>query len=158
MNDPIAFFFTISTYGTWLPGDQRGWVEYQHGWRLPDPVRELEAHALMTEDACILTPSDRLIVENQLVETCEHRGWTLHARNCRSNHMHAVIGAFDIHPKKIRVDIKAWCTRRLREQSDPNRENWWADRGSIRWIFNDVRLEAATIYVNDVQDRMGRER
>ena len=27
-DDPIAFMFTWSTYGTWLPGDERGWVEY----------------------------------------------------------------------------------------------------------------------------------
>jgi hypothetical protein len=35
---PIAFFLTWSTYGTWLPGDDRGWVEYCHGFQLPDPI------------------------------------------------------------------------------------------------------------------------
>lgn len=157
MNDAIAFFLTIPTYGAWLPGDQRGWVEYRHGWQLPDPVLELESKALMTEDACILTPSDRVIVEEQLIETCEHRGWTLHAANCRSNHMHAVIGAIDTHPKRIRRDVKAWCTRRLREQSNPDRENWWAERGSIRWIFDEDALERVVLYVIDVQVRKGRD-
>jgi hypothetical protein len=33
---PLAYFITWGTYGTWLPGDQRGWVEYRRGWRLPD--------------------------------------------------------------------------------------------------------------------------
>ncbi len=28
MRDPIAFFITWPTYGTWLPGDERGWVVY----------------------------------------------------------------------------------------------------------------------------------
>ena len=45
MDDPIAFFITVATYGTWLPGDQRGWVEYHKGWQMPDSVRELEAAA-----------------------------------------------------------------------------------------------------------------
>ena len=54
MDDPIGYFLTWVTYGTWLPGDSRGWVEHRHGWQLPDPVRELEASARMTEDACRL--------------------------------------------------------------------------------------------------------
>ncbi len=38
MNDePLGYFLTWVTYGTWLPGDERGWVEYQRGWKLPDP-------------------------------------------------------------------------------------------------------------------------
>ena len=27
--EPLAYFLTWPTYGTWLPGDERGWVEYQ---------------------------------------------------------------------------------------------------------------------------------
>ena len=112
---PIAFFITIATYGTWLPGDKRGWIEYQVGWQLPDPIRELEAGARMNENACFLTPDDRLIVEQQLQETCDHRAWVLHAQNCRSNHMHVLVGCVNVRPKKIRADIKAWCTRRWKK-------------------------------------------
>lgn len=66
VNDPIAFFIRIATYGTWFPGDARGWVEYQKGWKLPDPVRELEAKAKMIADACILTSHQRSTVESQM--------------------------------------------------------------------------------------------
>jgi len=57
------------TYGTWLPGDVRGWVKYQAGWHFPDPIREREAKALMTEDAYILTREQRRAVEAQISET-----------------------------------------------------------------------------------------
>lgn len=157
MDDPIAFFVTITSYGTWLPGDGRGWFEFRHGWKLPDPMRELEAQAKMTDDACRLTAAERAIAERQVAETCERRGWTLHAVNCRSNHMHAVITARDVSPRKIRIDVKAWCTRRLKESSDPARTNWWADRGSIRWIFDENGLETVVGYVTEAQDRMDRE-
>ena len=153
MDDPIAFFLTITTYGTWLPGDARGWIEYRHGWQLPDAAHELEARARMTENACTLTPHERVIVEQQVRETCEHRGWILHAVNCRSNHMHAVISAPNTHPKKVCADIKAWCTRRLKELSDPTRDNWWAERGSVRWIFREKSLETVILYVTEAQDR-----
>ena len=153
MDDPLAFFLTWPTYGTWLPGDARGWIEYHHGWQLPDAIRSLEARAKMTDNACLLSPSEQRVVEQQVAETCTHRGWVLDAVNCRSNHMHLVVGAFDTHPNKIRVDIKAWCTRRLKERSNRSRENWWAERGSQRYIFNDDSLELVLQYVTEAQDR-----
>ena len=51
--DPVGYFLTWVTYGTWLPGDSRGWVKYRAGWQLPDPIRECEAKVLMGENACI---------------------------------------------------------------------------------------------------------
>jgi REP element-mobilizing transposase RayT len=150
--DPIGYFLTWVTYGTWLPGDERGWVEYHHGWQLPDPVREQEARARMTEDACLLTPEQRLAVEAQIADTCAHRGWRLHAVNCRSNHVHVVVSADVANPKKIRSDLKAWATRALKQKFDSARENWWAERGSIRWLNTDDDLEAATLYVRDGQE------
>lgn len=152
MSDPIAFFITWPTYGTWLPGDQRGWVELQQGWQLPRPLLELECKSRMTEEACILNQIQRQRCERQVEETCNFRGWQLHAVNCRSNHIHVVVSAEDTDPRKIRADLKAWCTRRLKEEFDSERENWWADRGSIRWIWNQESLETVIQYVNDAQN------
>ncbi|HLN27686.1 MAG TPA: transposase [Gemmataceae bacterium] len=150
--DPIGYFLTWATYGTWLPGDARGWVKYRAGWQLPDPIREQEAKAVMTEDACILTSERRRVVEAQIAETCVHRGWTLHAVNCRSNHVHVVVTADVDDPDKIRIDLKAWATRTLKRKFDSCRENWWAERGSIRYLNSDNDLEAAILYVRDGQD------
>lgn len=155
MNDPIAFFFTWPTYGTWLPGDARGWIEYHQGWQMPDASRLLEAKAKMAEDACLLTWGERAIVESQIAETCEHRRWLLYGAACRSNHVHVVVGARELKPKKIRSDLKAWCTRKLKQASDPNRENWWAERGSGRYIFEEDRLALVLQYVTEAQDRKG---
>jgi REP element-mobilizing transposase RayT len=152
-DDPIGFFLTWVTYGTWLPGDSRGWVEYHHGWQLPDPIRQREATAKMNEDACVLTQAQRAAVETQIEVTCRYRNWSLLAANCRSNHVHVVVKAANTPPKKIRVDLKAWATRCLKEQFDSSRENWWAERGSIRFIYNDEGLEASVMYVTEGQDR-----
>ncbi len=153
MGDPIAFFLTWPTYGTWLPGDERGWVEYGQGWQLPDPIRILEAAAKMTEDACRLTPQQRQLVEEQIAETCRFRGWVLYAVNCRSNHLHVVVGAKKTTARKIRNDLKAWCTRKLKANDSTGREHWWAERGSIRAIFDDEGLFDVVVYVAETQDR-----
>ena len=112
---------------------------------------------MMTEEACLLSKDQRSAVEHQLAETCQYRGWHLHAVNCRSNHVHAVVSAADAFPKKIRADLKAWATRCLIDQFDNTRENWWADRGSIRYLNSEASLEAAVIYVRDAQDRKARD-
>ena len=152
-HDPIAYFITIATYGTWLPGDRRGWVAYQRGWQLPDPVLELEAAARMTENAKILNREQRRLVEQQVRETCAHRGWICHAVNCRTNHMHIVVTAYDTPPKKVRVDLKAWCTRRLKAHALPEiANNWWAERGSIRWVFDERGLAQTVHYTMERQD------
>jgi hypothetical protein len=104
--DPLAYFLTWSSYGTWLPGDERGWIEYRHGWNLPSPALELESKARMTEDACRLDPHQRKEVELQIEETCRFRGWTLHAVNCRSNHLHVVVTAANMHPDQVRAQLK----------------------------------------------------
>ena len=150
--DPVGYFLTWVTYGAWLPGDARGWVEHRAGWRLPDPIRELEAKARMTEDACMLTSEQRRAVEAQIAETCAHRGWTLHAVNCRSNHAHVVVTADVANPKKVRIDLKAWSTRALKNKFDRSRENWWAERGSIRYLNSEDDLHRAPVYVREGQD------
>jgi REP element-mobilizing transposase RayT len=161
MDDPIGYFLTWATYGTWLPGDARGWVEYRRGWQLSDPVRELEAKAIMTEEACRLSQEQRDVVQRQIAETCQHRGWPLHVVNCRSNHVHVVVSASDTPPKKVRADLKAWATRCLKQHArsladasgyDASRENWWAERGSIRFLYDELSLDAAILYVAEGQD------
>jgi REP element-mobilizing transposase RayT len=127
-------------------------MKYRQGWRLPDPIHEREAKARMTEDACILTTAQRQAVEVQIAETCARRKWTLHVANCRTNHVHAVVTADVTDPDKIRIDLKAWATRALKNQFDRGRENWWAERGSIRYLNTDSDLERSILYVRDGQD------
>ena len=152
MDDPIAYFLTWTTYGTWLPGDARGWVEYRHGWQTPASLLADYSSTKMVEDACVLTMQQHGLVQQQIEETCNRRNWRLHAVNCRSNHVHLVVTAVGVDTKKIRIDLKAW-TARVLKKSDPNRQRWWSERGSIHWLYDENDLEAAIRYTLDAQDR-----
>jgi hypothetical protein len=66
--------------------------------------------------------------------------------------VHVVVTADVANPKKIRIDLKAWATRALKKNFDSSRANWWAERGSIRYLNSNDDLEAATLYVRDGQD------
>ena len=39
-DDPIAYFITWTCYGTYLPGDHRGWTRWHKGDQLPIPSLE----------------------------------------------------------------------------------------------------------------------
>ncbi len=119
----------------------------------------------MTEDACILNSEQRQLVEHTIAEHCQVRGWELHAVNCRTNHLHVVVTA-NREPDQVRLQFKSWCTRRLKELEAkrlrfespgelpaPVRKNWWAERGSRRFINDQERLESAILYVRDYQDQ-----
>jgi REP element-mobilizing transposase RayT len=168
MPEALAYFLTWTTYGTWLPGDDRGWVRFSRGAQLPNPIIEREAAARMTEDACRLDHEQRRLVEATIANHCRIRQWELHVVNCRSNHVHVVVAAKN-HPDDVREQFKAWCTRRLKAlelerkrrfgtsvfgEQEPHsvREKWWSERGSGLYINDEEGLEAIIHYVGVAQD------
>jgi hypothetical protein len=119
--DALAYFLTWATYGTWLPGDERGRVDHGRGQQEPDPIRKGEAEIRMTEDARILDREQRSLVEQTVEDHCRIRGWDLHTVNCRSNHVHVVLTA-RVSPAEAREQLNAWSTRRLKELDRQRRQ------------------------------------
>ena len=153
MPEPLAYFLTWTTYGTWLPGDERWWTKRDKGLQSPNPVKRRIAQSRMTEGQCLLDGSQRQLVESAIAKHCEFRGWALHAVNCRSNHVHAVVSAKGIHPDRVMQQLKTWVSRKLRETSNVKRRKWWTERGSKRYINRVDDFEAAVLYVRDAQDK-----
>jgi REP element-mobilizing transposase RayT len=158
MAEPLAYFLTWTTYGTWLPGDARGWVERPGQFRPPNAGLEAAARALLKEEPCVLDGEQRRLVEQVIARHCAIRGWHLHVVNCRTQHVHVVVTA-GAPPKVVRDQFKAWCTRHLKalqraRQADPSqavRVHWWTEGGSTRWLNDEVSLTEAITYVRDCQ-------
>ncbi len=153
----IAFFSTWTTYGTWLPGDERGWSHRNKGLQGPDLKRRFEAVLRQTEGALTLDADQRRLVEQTIADHCVIRRWHLHAVNCRSNHVHAIVTAPGRAIEIPREQFKAWCTRKLKERilllhpSSPCRENWWTERGWDEYIDDDEFLDNGIRYVLERQ-------
>lgn len=155
--EPLAFFLTWTTYGTWLPGDARGWNRKGEAQIRPaNSVFTEIARSEMKELEFRLTADHRQIVEATIREHCHLRHWHLHAANARSNHIHVVVTAAGYKPEIVRDQFKAWCTRRLKE-AGAARTRFWTEGGSRRWINQEDDLEAAILYVLEAQDRKGIE-
>jgi REP element-mobilizing transposase RayT len=151
----LAYFSTWTTYGTWLPGDLRGWYLHGRGLQDPDAGRRFEALLHMTESALVLDQDQRRIVETTIAEHCSIRKWHLHAVNCRSNHVHVVVTAPDRPIELPREQFKSWCTRRLKERWRSRlkavRDHWWSDRGWDEFIDDDASLANVVAYVMECQ-------
>jgi REP element-mobilizing transposase RayT len=142
----IAYFHTWTTYGTWLPGDARGWFLSHRGLQPAELQRELESAFRMTDDALVLNVPQRQVVEQTISDHCSIRKWELHAVNCRTNHVHVVVTANRELPI-VREQFKAWCTRRLKASSPIAREKWWTERGWDEFIDDESGLAATIEYV-----------
>ncbi len=151
MPDPLAYFLTWTTYGTWLPGDERGWVLKGKGFQVPNPIAQKFAKERMTESSCTLDDIQREIVNQTVADHCRIRNWFLHIVNGRTNHVHVVVTAPNIDGEVVRDQFKAWCTRKLKERNralgHPVRKKWWTKGGSVRYIGDEESLEAVINYV-----------
>jgi REP element-mobilizing transposase RayT len=151
-SDFVGVFITWTTYGTWLPGDARGWRDTKRGPQLPDLRLEWEAREKMKFTEVRLRPHDRVTVEKTIQSHCRHRGWVLHAVNARSNHVHCVVSGNE-KPQTIRDQLKANCTAQLRSQSNPLVvERTWTKKGDCTVLFTDEELYNAVRYTLEAQD------
>ncbi|MCO6511231.1 MAG: transposase [Aridibacter famidurans] len=90
---------------------------------------------------------ERRTANKVIREVCEHRGYTLHALNVRTNHIHLVVGCGDT-PEKAMNCFKAYITRRLRSKNlvGPDRKVW-SRHGSTKYLWTEEQVEEAIGYV-----------
>ena len=156
MNDPITYFITWTTYGTWLPGDARGWRKTKKGDQPPQPLLEEWCRDRMTESPVLLNDTQRDKVEVVCREHAGIRGWVLHAVSARSNHVHLAVTA-DKAPKIVRDQFKANATRVLRQAPDAiTNEKVWTRGGDCEIVDGEDELERVVQYILEAQDRMER--
>src|SRR5262249_32035977 len=69
----------------------------------------------------------------------------------RTCHVHVVI-SLSCGPDKGLRELKAWCTRQLKE-AYAGRERWWTEGGSKRYLWTQEDLESVVVYVREWQER-----
>jgi REP element-mobilizing transposase RayT len=150
--DPLAFFLTWTTYGSWMPGDARGWADDRGMVREPNARLARVAAGLMRGTSVVLTFAQRDTVERAIHEHCDFRGWVLHAATCRTTHVHVVVSAAERTPDGVLGSLKARCSRQL-SQGAKEPLTWWTRGGSMRRIYDTRSLENLVAYVVECQDK-----
>ncbi|HYE63175.1 MAG TPA: transposase [Phycisphaerales bacterium] len=155
-NEPLAYFITFRTYGTWLHGDERGSVHESRN-KFGTPFIEPDAEWLkydekhLKHDPVALSDAQRACVDAALRGVCEHHQWILHALNVRTNHVHCVVKA-NREKDFVMNSLKAWGTRRLNEAGLNQRgTKVWSRHGSTQYIFTYEKLREKIDYVLNQQ-------
>ena len=155
-SDALAYLITFSSYGTWLHGDQRSSVDRDHNIPGtpcvdPNPRRRRYEDTMLKHPAVVLGSDRRAVVHDSIEALCEHRNWTLHALNVRSNHVHALVSAPE-PPERVMNDFKSWASRGLMNAGLIRRETrTWTRHGSTRYLWKPHELRAAGDYVCEHQ-------
>ncbi len=150
---PLALFISFRAYGTWLHGDSRGSIDRHNNTYGTPKYPEIDhwkriSTARMKHEPVYLTAIRRKCVRMAIEETCEKRGWPLHASNVRTNHAHAVVTAPGEEPSTVLSVLKANATRVMRENSCWNHAHSpWAAKGSKGRLWNERSVANAIDYV-----------
>ena len=157
------WFLTWVTYGSWLPGDERGFVSHvrtasgrqvihnipgtPRDGKIP-ALRRYAASQLKCDPIQLTLPHAEALLE-QFHETVEYRRWHLWVVGIMANHVHVVVGVpGDPEPSKILGDLKCYGSRALNQRwGKPESDTWWADSGSKRKLRNDDAVLCAIHYV-----------
>ena len=161
------WLLTWTTYGTWLPGDGRGFVsdlrDAEHErYRRNEPGTECVAdlpalrgfaQATLQCDPIFLTASQANVLLAQFHETARFRGWMLLAAAVMANHVHLVVAVpGDPEPEKLLQSFKAYGSRALNQKfGRPVSDTWWTASGSTRKLPNENAVRGAVEYVRRQQ-------
>ena len=156
------WFLTWTTYGTWLPGDERGFVSNvdsgdRTGHRLnefgSEPAAksrglQIMAQAKLSGPPVYLTVEHAKVLFNQFLETATFRKWELSAVAIMVNHVHLLVGVpGDPEPHTLLRDFKSYGSRCLNHfAGKPASGTWWTEGGSTRKKGSDEAIAAAAEY------------
>jgi len=160
---PRHWFITSTTYGTWLPGDERGFVSTVHNPPGPRarhnqfgdpydaamPGLKESARSLLKGSPIFLDLAKAEIIAPQFRETAAYRQWEMHAFSIMTNHFHIIVTAGEeVHSTSILGDFKSYASRALnRRWGKPLNGTWWTESGSRRPLPNEKALHEAIDYV-----------
>lgn len=163
------WLLTTTTYGTWLPGDNRGSVtsvrdyrpgdgapatriehaRYGEAWEPPAKGLRRSAEGALKGPPILLTVEHAECLLQEFLRTASHHTWILYAVALMNNHVHLVLGVpRETSSVKALQDFKAYGSRVLNERyGKPKSGKWWTKSGSRRLLPDEEALTAAIDYV-----------
>ena len=162
------WLLTWTTYGTWLPGDERGSVgrfrdnagrQVQHNvpgtpYDADMPRLERFAHSALKCPSVALMRQQADVIVSQFHETAGYRRWLLLAAAVMTTHVHVVAGVpGDPDPSDVLRDLKSYASRALnRRWKKPASGTWWTESGSKRKLRDEAAVLGAIRYVKEQEN------
>jgi len=140
---------TWTTYGTWLPGDKRGYVE--DGIIFADDPEFFERNKQGQKSPSVkLSSREKEIVKQTILEQAHRIGHKIEALAVCTNHVHLVARPYLQPIENIVGRYKSLTTRTLWQYNRKGRI--WTKGHDKRFCFSEKELEQRIRYVNNHND------
>ena len=135
---------TLTTYGTWMQGDERGFVK--KGKVLSGSKGLQQANeSRRTGDVVKLKKVEREVVRKTILEEAERIGGEILALSIWSNHLHIVIETGGRSIEKVVSGLKSAAYFAMRERGFKGR--LWTRGYDKRYCFDEESLKSRIAYV-----------
>ena len=152
MRNPIAYMLTWTTYGSWLQGDERGYVKdgvILYGNKALNTANK----ALMQYPEVSLTLVQRQTIENALRKEAELLGQEIYAIAVGKNHIHLAVSSNGMDAGVAVSHYKN--AARLKIKDDGFIRRLWTRGFSKRYCFDEYQLQTVIAYVNNHNKKNG---
>ena len=151
----VGYMVTWTTYGTWLQGDERGYVK---DGKVLGANEELEAanREIQKFDKSVLSKMERAVVEDAIISAGKLTGHQLCAIAVCSNHVHIAARVSDDAIEKVVMRYKNMATIKLKQVGRVGKI--WTKGFDKRFCFNDNDLSKRVDYIineNDGRETLG---
>jgi REP element-mobilizing transposase RayT len=168
IDDAFALHITWTTYGSRLPGDERGFVsntfvpgqgyERKHNvlgtpYTADDPATRARARQLQKWPTVYLTATEALAAAECLVETAQRYGWRIVRAAVMTDHVHVVVMDCPDDGSQVRRVLKGNTQAQLSKNNGTSRV-WWTTGGSDRYKHGESAIVEAIRYVADQEHKL----
>ncbi|MCA9240298.1 MAG: hypothetical protein KDA37_08870 [Planctomycetales bacterium] len=153
MGKTLGILFTFTTYGTWLRGDQRGWIE--KGGKLMPPLPWLEKNdqSRMKHEPFLFELEHLDMLEDEIaVSLITRKRVVVLAMHVAQWHTHFVIGA-----TRHAVGVISKCAKDAARYALRAGRPIWTDGYDKRFCFDEKSLRHRVRYVERHHGQHGRK-
>lgn len=168
LDENKALLITWTTYGTWLPGDERGFVSnrvtrFGTYERKRNALGELPfagdertlaiARGEQKFETTFLTPQQAWWTAQSLAKLARERGWFIPRAAIMRQHIHVVVMHCPDDGPAVRRVLKGVTQADLCKKIG-KAKRWWTLRGSNRYVKGAEAIEAAIQYVAEQEYKL----
>ena len=163
VDEAFALHITWTTYGSRLPGDERGYVSNtlvpgegfvrkenlsETPCTADDAATRERARKLQKWPTVYLTAPEALAVAQSLIETAQRYGWRILRAAVMTNHVHVLVMDCPDDGPAVRRVLKGNTQAHLSKNHGSPRV-WWTTGGSDRYKHGQEAIDATLKYIAD---------
>ena len=146
MAKTLGYLLTWTTYGTWLQGDERGYVKDGKIYSGNKALKEINKSSQKAE-AILLSKAEQKTVHKAILQEASLQNQDVYALSVQSNHVHIVAGYVPESISKIVAYYKK--AARLALKSAGRTGKVWTRGYDKRFCFDQTILKQKIKYVQD---------